>query len=152
MPCNPDNGSQAKFTDVLIYPSLHTRGPLTTDLYDKRREPEFRSRLTPYKFPHADTLLSSTCKANVFTSQFVRYTGMIQNVANFVCEIANLILDLTRLGHNQRAMLKKCWLMLKSRPYLYCVGQQQSEHRAHSHGLYQQIYRRVRNNLHTCDA
>ena len=158
IPCNPDNGMQAKFTDILIYPFLTTRGPPTTDSYDRsrRREPNFRSRLQPYKMPHAyaDTvlILSRNAKANVFTSQFIRYSRMIQNLANFVCEIANLILYLGNIGHDKKALLAKCHAMLRDSPWLYCVGEQQCIQRAHFSGLFRQICRRVQCGLSTSDV
>ena len=117
--CNPDDGFRARFTDVLIYTALDGAGPLTSDLYDKRREPNFRDNLAACKYPHADTLLSQTCKANVFTGQFIRFTRIVRNPGNFVCEVANVILCLTDIGYDRGRLLTQCWRMLKDMPFLY---------------------------------
>ena len=151
IPCNDSNSQKANFTDITIYPSLQDRGPLTTDLYDKRREPGFRQRLKPNKYPPADTLLSRNCKFNVFTSQFIRFTRMIGNSANFVVETANLIQVLNAIGHPEGPLLKKCWNMLLDRPWLFGVGQEQRHARKEAKGLYKLIYQRVRMGLMTCD-
>ena len=150
IPCNPDSGSIANFTDIRITTVLPDGGPLTTYLYDKRREPQFRARLTPCKYPHADTLLSETCKINVFTGQFIRFTRIIRNPGNFICEVANLILCLRDVGHDKSLMLNQCWRMLRERPYLYCVGQPQQLSRRHSFGLYREIVWRA--NMNTCNV
>ena len=123
--------------------------PLTSDLYDKRREPHFKARLVPCKYPHADTLLSSTCKVNVFTGQFIRFMRIIRDTGNFVCEVANLILNLVDVGHDQDQLMRQCWCMLTARPYLYCVGMSHQASCRFSRGLYDRIRARVRANMNT---
>ncbi|KAK9787136.1 hypothetical protein WJX73_008398 [Symbiochloris irregularis] len=149
--CNPGAGFKADFLDITIRPALSTRGPLTTDLYDKRREEGFRQRLVPIKYPAVDTLLSPASKFGVFAGQFIRFCRIIESTANFIVEVANLILVLTRLGHNQQARLTKCRKMILAQDWLLCMGQQRSQDTA-LNTLFGQIRYRVKNNHLTCDA
>ena len=71
------------------------------------------------KYPAMDTLLSPSCKFGVFAGQFkfIRFTRIVDNAANFVLEVANLILvlGLMRLGHSQKQLMAKCKAMHASR-------------------------------------
>ena len=96
------------FCDILIRASFPGgRGPLTTILYDKRRDPRF-ANITFVRFPHMSSLLSDSCKYNIFCSQWFRFVRITKDVDNFVLEVARLVLALYHKKYSILRLFRTC--------------------------------------------
>ena len=115
-------GMTAKYMDVYLCLAFQHHGPIVTKLYDKRREPEFHSRIAAIRLQHMSTCLSSTCKWNIFDGQFVRLTRIISDVGNFVDEVVILITDLRRMGYPLTGLLVRLRRRINTTPILYGVA------------------------------
>ena len=96
----------------------HGRCPVTTQLYDKRRRPEFAS-VQIVRFPHITSNLSVRCKYNIIIGQFHRFRRILLEKSNFVDEIALLLQALMDRGYKQATLRRKLKRQLEAWPGVY---------------------------------
>ena len=136
------SGPFANFLDISIRPShsvvqlvgshIHWCGYYETFLFDKRRDKKF-SGIPLVRFPHIDSELTSRAQFSVVVSQFFRYTRVITNFRNFVCEYALLLRQLLALNYPESDLLKPVRRCFHSHPRLY--GQ------THNNSILQKVLR-----------
>ena len=61
-------------------------------------------------------IYSSRWDYRLWSGQFIRFTRIVRNPGNFICEVANVILCLTDIAYDRGRLLTQCWQMLKDRP------------------------------------
>jgi hypothetical protein len=91
---------------------------LCTDLFDKRRAPEYNNARI-IRFPHITSLLSKICKYNIIVSRFHHLRRIISNRSNFVIELARVMLELIQKGYLTSTLNARLCRCLKYYPGLY---------------------------------
>ena len=100
------------FLDLHIQPVVFCNGdfgPLQTRLHDKRRGTAFR-RIRVRRFPHVQSMLSSSCKYGVLGSRFIYLSRTITGVKSLIREVAGLMVDMVREGYDlNRLLIQARW-------------------------------------------
>ena len=108
--------------DVEVLPANVVSGPLITRLYDKRREAGFAVVRNIVRFPAIDSMLSLSCKLNVFDAQFVRFSRIITDVQDFCQAVVSLLVSMIRAGYPQPELLGRCKRRCCVTPVLFAVA------------------------------
>ena len=91
---------------------------LYTELFDKRRAPEY-STAPIIRYPHASSLLSKSCKYSILVSRFHHLRRIISTRTNFVSELATIFLDLMKKGYDPKKLHSRLGRCLRFYPGLY---------------------------------
>ena len=132
--------------DIFLCLAFESDGPVITKLYDKRREPEFSSRLQAIRLQHMSTCLSAACKWNIFDSSFVAISRIISDRDTFIDEVARLVKDFYRLAFPMQTLMQRLRRRVLSATVLYGVArgtQPPSATRPRPRGMYTSISERV---------
>lgn len=87
----PDEGTTR--LDLRIHrPGPHM--PLAIDIYDRRSEPQFADRLTPFRLPHPDSMLWVSIGRNVLEAQMIRFSRLCTYAGYFAHRTAVCIRDM----------------------------------------------------------
>jgi len=110
-----DSGVPVPYLDVLI--KYNTKLGLHTAVYDKRMEPKFLMILF-LRYPEMFTVLDTSCKLNVITSQMHRYMTISSILKDFVYQTSLVIHRMVLKGYIQAPLLRMCKRFLHGR-FLY---------------------------------
>ena len=107
-PTFAEPAASMEYMDLRIQPVVFSNGdfgPLQSRLHDKRRGRAFRG-IRVRRFPHVQSMLSSSCKYGVLGSRFVYMSRTITDVRCLIREVADLMVEMVRerydLGRLQR--------------------------------------------------
>ena len=98
-------GLRAHYMDIHIH-RLWYRGPLLTDIYDRRQEPRFQALVTPVRLPHAQSAIWSGCGYSVLYSQLVRFHDLCSYSVYWARNAARLILDMIVVDYDCSRLLR----------------------------------------------
>ena len=139
------NPHHSNFLDLHIRPVHDDHGPLSTTIFDKRQQAQFRSRLKAIRFPAPYSMLSRRCKLNVFDSQFVRFTRLVTRVDAFIDSVASLMYELVKKGYSPTDILKRCRFQVRDHPYLFGTSPGIASRYRHAKGLFRAIAAKFEN-------
>lgn len=98
-------GLRGHYMDLHIHRLWH-RGPLLTDIYDRRQEPRFQALVAPVRLPHAQSAIWSGCGYNVLYSQLVRFHDLCSYSVYWARNAARLILDMIVVDYDRNRLLR----------------------------------------------